>query len=407
MSLKAVFILAWRSLCFRRGALFISVAAIAVSVFSLLSVEHIRQTVKHSFTSTVSGADLIVGPRTSGIQLLLTTVFRIGHPLQNMSWQSYQQLARDPSVAWIIPISLGDSHRGFRVVGTEQQFFSRFQYGQSRALSFANGKGFSGLHEVVLGASVARQLHYTQGQRLVIAHGLGNASFQTHDKFPFRVSGILKPTGTPVDNALYVSLAGLESIHQPAVGHHTEVNHSHFVPKSISAAIIGLRSKLSTFKMQRSINASKSEPLTAILPGVTLTQLWQISKGVEGAVALLAALILLASLLGLAAVMVASLRERNYELSILRTLGAGSLTIFVLIELETLLISMLGIIIGGGVFFLGTLLFGEGLALATGIDITTGQLSPAHGLLLLYVILSAQLVGMLPALTGYFRSRNI
>ena len=118
--------LAWQSLCFRRGAVLITAAAIAVSVFTLLSVEHLRQTAKQSFNSTVSGVDLIVGPRTGDINLLLTTVFRIGQPSQNMSWKSYQHLSHHPRISWTIPISLGDSHKGFRVVGTAQSFFAHF-----------------------------------------------------------------------------------------------------------------------------------------------------------------------------------------------------------------------------------------------------------------------------------------
>jgi len=398
--------LAWQSLLFRRGAVLITIAAISVSVFTLLSVEHLRQTARQSFGSTVSGVDLIVGPRTGDINLLLTTVFRIGQPSQNMSWQSYQYLVRHPSVSWSIPISLGDSHRGFRVVGTENKFFTHFQYGQSRSLVFSEGKAFSDLYEVVLGASVARQLGYKERQKLIIAHGLGKTSFQTHDAYPFSVSGILEPTGTPVDNALYVSLAGLEAIHQPPNSHSGKLDLSHIVPKSISAAMVGLTTKLSTFKLQREVNTSVDEPLTAILPGVTLTQLWQMSRGVENTLALMAKLILAASLLGLGAMMIATLRERSYEFSVLRTLGAGSGIIFVLIQVESLLVASLGVVLGGLIFFLGIMLSSESLALSYGIDIGVKQISMPHGFVVLHVIGGALVVGVIPALTGYFRARK-
>lgn len=398
--------LAWQSVCFRRGAVLITAAAIAVSVFTLLSVEHLRQTAKQSFNSTVSGVDLIVGPRTGDMNLLLTTVFRIGQPSQNMSWKSYQHVSNHSRVAWTIPISLGDSHKGFRVVGTSQQFFTHFQYGRSRHLTFAQGEAFAGVYDVVIGSSVASQLGYTQGQNLVIAHGLGNTSFQTHDAFPFRISGVLNPTGTPVDNALYVSLAGLEAVHLPPASHTKKIDLTDLEPTSISAAMVGLTSKLSTFTVQREINTSSGEPLTAILPGVTLTQLWQMSRGVEAVFTLMAKLILAASLLGLGAVMVATLRERHYEFSVLRTLGAGSFIVFALIQMEALLTSLLGIILGGLAFLLAILCFGDQL-MTYGIDIGMSQMSSVHMLVVLYVMLGALIVSSFPALTGYIRTRRL
>lgn len=399
MLVKMFIKLAWQSLWFRRGAVLITVAAIAVSVFTLLNVEHLRQTAKQSFSSTISGVDLIVGPRTGDINLLLTTVFRIGSPSQNMLWQSYQNLASHSSVSWSIPISLGDSHRGFRVVGTESAFFVHFRHGQSQRLAFSAGKAFSDLYDVVLGASAARQLGYATGHNLVIAHGLGKTSFQTHDAYPFKVSGILKPTGTPVDNAMYVSLAGLEAIHQPT--------SSHLVPSSISAAMVGLKTKLLTFKLQREINTSLEEPLTAILPGVTLTQLWQMSRGVEGVLRLMARLILFASLLGLSAVMIATLRERSYEFSVLRTLGAGPGLIFLLIQAESLLIAMLGISLGALGFALCISVFSDSVAVSYGVNLGLGLDLLSHGIVILYVAGGALTMGMLPALLGFRRTRHL
>ncbi|SMF39638.1 putative ABC transport system permease protein [Alteromonadaceae bacterium Bs31] len=399
--------LAWQSLCFRRGAVLITVAALAVSVFTLLSIEYLRYTAKQSFSSTVSGVDLLVGPRTGDINLLLTTVFRIGQPSQNMSLKSYQYLTNLPDVSWSIPISLGDSHRGFRVVGTEKQFFTRFQYGQSRPLVFSQGKAFTDTYEVVLGASVARDLGYKNGQKLVIAHGLGKTSFKTHDAFPFIVSGLLEPTGTPVDNALYVRLAGLDAIHHTSAAHLHNAEMKEIEPKSISAAMVGLSTKLSTFKVQREINTSVVEPLTAILPGVTLTQLWQMSRGIESVIDLMAKLILFASLLGMGAVMIATLRERFYEFSVLRTLGAGVFLIFILIQVEGVLIGALGLALGGATFLLAIRLFGEDLAIAYGIDIATYRILSIYFLVALYVLIGALIVGIVPASTGYLRARKL
>lgn len=403
--MKMMLKLASQSIWYRRGAAFITIAAIAVSVFTLLSIEHLRGAAKQSFNSTVSGVDLIVGPRSSDLNLLLTTVFRIGQPTQGMSWQSYQTLAQHNDVAWSIPLSLGDSHRGFRVVGTNGQYFTHFRYGQSQPLLFAKGDAFSERYHVVLGANVAKQLNYRIGQPLVIAHGLGHTSFHQHDAFPFTVSGILQPTNTPADNALYVSLQGLEAIHQPHTGH-SATHSKQITPESISAVMLGLSSKLATFRVQREINQISTEPLSAILPGVTLTQLWQLSGNIENTLALMAHLMLLAALLGLAAILLATLRERRYEVAMLRTLGASSFTIFCLIEMESLFITLLGI-------FLGTMFFGVAVAWASstialdyGIDISIAHASMNNGLVLLYVLLGAFTVGSLPAFIGSRGSLN-
>ena len=114
--------LAINSLIDRKGAVSLSVVAMAISIAILLGVEHIRQEVKQNFSSTVSGVDLIVGARTSNVNLLLYSVFRIGAPTNNISWKSFKNFAADPRVDWAVPISLGDSHKGHGVVGTVRLF---------------------------------------------------------------------------------------------------------------------------------------------------------------------------------------------------------------------------------------------------------------------------------------------
>lgn len=395
--------IARQSLLYRRGSMGLTVAAIAVSVFTLLGIEHVRHAATQSFNSTISGVDLIVGPRTSDINLLLTTVFRIGSPSQNMSWRSYQQLKDHQSVAWTIPISLGDSHRSFRVVGTESQFFKQFQYAQSRPLIFTQGHTFSDLYDVVLGAQVAQELNYKLNDKLVLTHGLAAISFHKHDAYPFRVVGILAATGTPVDNAIYVSLAGLDAIHQPTTHHNSE--QSPLEPASISAVMIGLTSKLATFKVQREINAATSEPLTAILPGVALSQLWQMSRGLENTLHLMARLMLCASLLGLAAMLLASMRERRYELAVMRSLGASSGTIFILIEIESLCVSLLGILLGSLSVLAVITAAHDWVMVNYGVDIGLTTVSLHYLVTPFYVLFGAMLTGVVPAFYGCLKVR--
>ena len=393
MSLNFIFSLAIKSLIFRRGSIVLSLIAISLSVFVLLGIEHIRDSAKKSFNGTIAGVDLIVGPRSSDLNLLLTTVFRLGAPSQNMSWQSYERLNNNKNVAWTIPIALGDSHRRFRVVGTNENFFDHYKYAQSRSLRFQQGGAFEGLFDVVLGAHVASELGYPLGHELVLSHGFADTSFQTHDAFPFSVTGILEATGTPVDNALYVSLEGLEAIHSSPSTAHIAKN-----PASVSAAMVGLNTKLATFKVQRDINNFRGEALSAILPGVALTQLWQITRGLESTLRLISAMVLVASLLGLGAVLLATVRERKTELRILRTLGAGPGLIFTLVQLEALGITVLSILIAFTSFVLALLTLSAYVMSNYGVDLSLTGISSNLLFLLAYVLVGALVVGSLPAI---------
>ena len=410
----------WRvalhSLLHRRTSVLLTILSICVSVMVLLGVEHIRQEAKASFSKTVSGVDLIVGARGGDINLLLYSVFRIGNATNNMSWASYQTVSKHRNVAWTIPISLGDSHQGYRVVGTTSAYFEHFKYGQAQRLKFKQGEAFEDVLDVVLGSEVAAKLGYQLGDPVILAHGISKKSFSMHDDMPFRVSGILAKTGTPVDQALYVSLAGIEAIHlgwQSGVklpGKQTETHQldaSKLVPSSITAVMLGLTSKMATFQVQRAFNEYKPEPLTAILPGVALSQLWQTMGMLENTLRLVSLMVLIASLLGLSAMLLASMRERENELRILRTIGAKPLFIFGLIQMEAVLITLSAIVLAVcgllGLIRWGNELLAESFGMMLGYDVLTLENCTLLGL----VLLGALLVSFLPGLSAYKASLGV
>ena len=349
------FKLAFKSLLNRKGSVIMTLLAIGVAIFVLLGIEHIRHQARDSFASTVSGTDLIVGAKTGSLNLLLYSVFRIGSPTDNISWEAYQEIANDKDVAWAIPMSLGDSHRGYRVLGTTPDYFEHFSYGNKRRLEFSQGEQFSDPFDVVLGSEVARVLNYYPGHELILAHGVASTSFTTHDNAPFTVVGILSPTGTPVDQTIHVPLEGIEAMHAgwqqgfklPTAGTGpTGATAKELVPESITAFMLGLKSRMVTFRVQREINRYAGEPLLAILPGVALTELWQMVGLFENVLRLISILVLAAAVLGLGAVLLASVRERNHEIHLLRVLGAPPYYLFFLMELEALLISLAGMLLG-------------------------------------------------------------
>lgn len=353
--MKAILSLSLRSLVNRRATALLTVLAIGMSTALLLGVEKIRTEAKASFASTISGTDLIIGARSGSIQLLLYSVFRIGNATNNISWSSYQRVVNNPNVAWTVPISLGDSHRGFRVMGTTQAYFDHYRHGPKRSLKFADGQRFDDLFDAVVGADVARELNYQIGDKIVIAHGLGAESFQEHDDKPFVVAGILEKTGTPVDRTVHVSLRAIEAIHvdwnsggrTPGMAVTVdEVRQMTLRPKAITAAMVGLKSKFAIFEVQRAVNQDRREPLLAILPGVALQELWDLMGTAEKALFAISIMVVVTGLLSMLIMLLAGLGERRREMAILRSVGARPQHIFALLIGEAAVLTVVGVLLG-------------------------------------------------------------
>ena len=407
----ATLLLALRSIWNRRVTALLTITAIAISVALLLGVQKMRTSAKESFANTVSGVDLIVGARSGPLNLLLYSVFRVGDATANVSWESYQKIAKHPDVAWTIPISLGDSHRGFRVLGTTGDYFKHYRYAGERELTFASGKPFADLYDTVLGADVAAQLGYKLGDPVVIAHGLGNVSFAEHKDKPFRVVGILARTGTPVDRTVHVSLEAITAIHidwqsgmQAMPGQRVDAEQARameLTPTSITAFMVGMRSKVMTFTMQRAINEYRMEPLLAIIPGVALSQLWQLVGVADTALMVIAGFVVLAGLLGMLTAILTSLNERRREMAILRSVGARARHVFTLLVAEAGLLATAGVAAGVGVAYLVMWAAAPLLANRYGIFVQITGLSRYDLAILAAIICAALLMGLLPAWRAY------
>lgn len=405
--------LAWLSLLNRKTTFLLSLLSISISVFLLISVDMIRHQSKTSFSSTVSGTDLIVGARSGQINLLLYSVFRIGNATNNISWKSYQEIRKHSKVAWSIPLSLGDSHRGYRVLGTNTDYFEYYRYGSKKRLTFAEGNEFSGLFDVVLGAEVARALGYQLGDPVVIAHGMGNAALVEHDDKPFRITGILAPTGTPVDSTLHVSLEAIEAIHVdwkagtqiPGMNVSAEdVKKMNLQPKQITAFMLGLKSRLSTFHIQRSINNYRKEPLMAILPGLALQELWQMFSLAEKALMLVSGLVAFSSFIGLLALMLTSLNERRREMAILRSVGARPGHVMLLLVFESFLVTVISLILGVMLLYIGLGTLAPWARSEWGILLELQELTLWQWQLLGILLVSGSLVGLVPGWRAYKQS---
>lgn len=390
--------LALKSLANRGFSVGLTVLSIVLSVSLFLGVENIRSSVRDSFNSTISDTDLIVGARGGAINLLLYSVFRLGDPTANIGWDSYQLIATAPGVAWTVPISLGDSHRGYRVVGTNTAYFDHYRYGRSRPLEMTEGREFERVHETVLGAEVARRLDYGLGGYIRLSHGIGDVSFAEHSGHDFEIVGILEPTGTPVDRSVHVSLESIEAIHvgwesgaPPSAGaqDRDDSDPEALVPDSITAVLVGADSPIRVLGLQRQINTYRGEALSAVMPGVALSQLWQVIGAGETAFKAISLLVVVVGMTGILTALSSGLNERRREMAVLRATGARPVDIFVLLVLEAASIAAAGALIGIAVTWVALGLVVRGVAARYGLDL--GGIGP--GLTELFVLIAVTLAG--------------
>ena len=409
----AIVTLALRSVANRKATAGLVVFAIGLSVALLLGVERVRTEAKASFASTVSGTDLIVGARSGALPLLLYSVFRIGNATNNISWKSYRTIARSPRIAWTIPFSLGDSHRGYRVLGTDRGYFEHYRYGRRNRLSFAAGGPFDDVFDAVLGAEVAGTLGYRTGDPIVVSHGLGAGGISDHADKPFRVAGILARTGTPVDRTVHVSLEGIEAIHVdwregapiPGLAVSAEaVREMDLTPKTITAFLVGLKSRLAVFGLQRRINEYRAEPLLAILPGVALQELWDLMGTAEAALSAISVFVVATGLLCMMAMMLAGLGERRREMAILRSVGARPAHVFGLLVAEAVALTVAGIAVGLGIFYAALAIAQPTVSTSYGLYLPISPPTARELLFLALVVVAGAVSGAIPAWRAYAHS---
>ncbi len=359
--------LALKSLRNRVFTTSLTVLSIALSTALLLAVERTKRAAEEGFTQAVSQTDLIVGARSGPINLILYTVFNMGSATNNISWNTYQEIKNHPAVEWTIPYSLGDGHRGFRVVGTDENFYLHYRFRGQQKVELETGVPALGLWDVVLGSEVAQKLGYKLGDAVVIAHGVTRGEgIQKHDDKPFRVSGILKATGTALDTSLYISLPGMEAIHLDWQNGAAPTRESALSPEQISqnkiqveqitSFFLRTKSRIETLRLQREINQSSQEPLLAIIPGVTLAELWRGLGYVDQALKVISWMVVAVGLMAMLIALLTGLNERRREMAILRSLGAGPGRIATLLVLESGFLTLIGIVAGSllqaGTFFL-------------------------------------------------------
>lgn len=413
----------------RRSTLVWVVVSLALATALLWTLERLRHDIRTSFAQSVSGVDLIVGARSSPVQLMLFSVFHIGSVPQSMSMDSVRELAQHRSVSWVVPLSLGDSHRGYPVLGTTPAYFQHFAYGDKQPLALQQGAVFAGnldgLYEAVIGSEVARKMGYTLGQSITLGHGmeddghghshghnpaLASPASPSHDDKPFKVVGILAPTGTPVDRTVHVSLQALEALHLEWVGGAPlpggqipadQARKFNLEPQAVTAALVGLKTRAAVFNVQRFVNAYEAEALMGVMPGVALGELWAVLGLGENALLAVSALVALVSVVSLMAVVLAGLNERRRELAVLRAVGAGPRHVLGLLTLEGVWVTGAGVVLGVLLAQLGMALAAPWLQQELGIRLQMSAPLPTQWALLASVLLAGLLASLGPAWRAY------
>lgn len=405
--------LTYRSLKNRKFTSMLCVLSIALSVTLFLGIERIRNGAREGFTNTISKTDLIIGAKGGPLQLLLYTVFHIGGAVNNIRMSTYEDIKNNRLVEWSIPISLGDSYKGYRVIGTDENFFEHYRFRGDKQVHLISGKIPTETFDVALGIEVANKFHLKVGDPIVLSHGISADSILNHDATPFRIVGIIAPTQTPIDTGVYINLYGMEAMH---FGWETgvpddinKINPDRFKKENIkitqlTSFMVKLKSRIAVLKLRRDIDQYEKEPIMAIIPGLALQEMWQTIGYVEQILFLVSLCVLLVGLLSILISLYTSINERRREMAILRSLGASSTHVFTLLIYESSFLVMLGCFFGvtslyGLLFFVRPWLESN-----FSVYLEIQSLSSKEWAYLLGIFLTGTLAGLIPAIKAYMNS---
>ncbi len=325
-----------KSLLRRKQRVLIALLATSVSVFLVLLLTHLKVGVANSLSRVNGQADLIVGAPAQPVHLALYGIFRLGNPPPVISDDHVQRLRAHPEIKSVIPLSQQESHRGYPVTATTEQLFTNTSAGQI----FAQGEGFSQPYSVVLGASFARDSGYLPGELMTIAAG---AEPSLADEYPerFTITGVLAPTGSVLDNDIFVPLTTLQAIRSK---YRPNDNHG------VNLLLIKLHSKQATLPIQSQIKNVYGQSLEVIIPAQELAYVHQLANRVMNTVLGILGMTVLMALLMVFFSVSGSLAERRNEVQTLRMLGARTHQIVVIGFLEPLVVILLASL-GGFLLF--------------------------------------------------------
>lgn len=395
--------LAWRNIIYRPFSSGLSIVLLASSIMIIVLALLTMQQLEDKFDENANKVDLVVGAKGSRLQLVLCNIFHIDNPTGNINLEDIDFLSKHPFVKSAVPISLGDNYKSYRIVGTQESFINNLY-----SSKLAVGKLFKKSQEVVLGANVAKTLKLKIGDSFYGSHGI-EASLHQHENAKYKVVGILSPTGQIIDNLLLTSLQTIWDAH--ADSHqkgsfdlkkeikHDHAHHHEKTTKEITALLINYSSPRAKFSIPGLVN--KKKQLIGAEPAIEIRRLLDLIYPAVKVVSILAWFIFGLSFLSMLVTMINSLKDRKYEVAMMRVSGATSKIVIFSILLEGFLLSFIGSLIG--------LLMGHFLMSIMGVYLTNSYHYQFTGFIFntleLWIFLGAVLIGVIaafsPAISSY------
>ena len=327
----------------------LSIILFGFGVSIIVSILLVSSFLKKEISKNAEDIDLVVGAKGSPLQIILANIFHIDFPTGNIALSDAHELSKNRLIASAIPISLGDSHKGYRIVGTT------IEYPQMYEVNLAEGEWFEGELTATIGATVAKNLGIEVGDELESAHGLAEGG-ESHGEHPFKVVGIIESNGSVTDQLILVSIQSVWVVHGSHGEHDHEDDSAHQVielPKlgvsvtneqldseDITSILVKYRSPMAAVQLPRIVNATSN--LQAASPPYETARLFNIIGVGVDVVNILGFVIVILSATSVFIALFNSLKERKYELAIIRSIGASRSTIFLLILFEGLVLTIIG-----------------------------------------------------------------
>ena len=326
---------------------------LGVGIISLLL--QLNTLIKDQMDNNLRGIDMVVGAKGSPLQLILSSVYHIDSPTGNISFQEAENISKNRMVGSSIKILYGDNYKGYRIVGAEKKFIDLYKG------VIKEGKDWEKPYEVLVGSKVYEKLKINLGDELVSSHGLRETG-QSHDEGTFKVVGLLKPSNSVIDQLIITSPQSVWNIHDDH-DHDDEDEHEHEHEQNddreITAMLIKFKSPMNIIQFPRQINENTN--LQAAVPSYEISRLFKLfGFGIE-TLSYLAYLIIIVSGFSLFINLFNSMRERKYEMALIRTLGASRLQLSTMIIFESLVLTISGFVLGllfsrFGVMFVSSLM---------------------------------------------------
>ncbi|MFT5915236.1 MAG: putative ABC transport system permease protein [Flammeovirgaceae bacterium] len=343
--------LSWQNIITRPLGAILSIVLLGLSVMLISLMLHIGKQFEQMLYRNIEGIDMVLGAKGSPLQLVLSSVFHIDSPTGNISKKEASKIAKNPLVKNAIPLSYGDSYKGFRIVGTEKEYLNLYRG------ELQEGDLFQNPFEIVVGATVANQLKLELGQIFYSQHGFG-AEGESHASHPFKVVGILKSNGTVLDKLLLTPQESVWESHKHEEGIEKEISHIHSEEHSehhhnveeeeehheITAMLIKFRSPMGVMQLPRYVNEKTT--MQSAIPSYEIHRLIGLMDEGIKLLRWLASSIMIVSCFSIFIGLYNAISERKYEMALLRNFGASRWQLVTLVLQEGLILTLLGFGVG-------------------------------------------------------------